>query len=168
MLILSFCAFLYSVSRLLRGLFFPQRGRRHRSHCLTGPRDAGSRRRNEWGALGGVGCCCCCCCVQLCTGMSISFVQLSHRKPRAHVEESWLDQGPPWELEKGPKLLETLRVVGFLKQGNVHYADTHIVTHLSTHTSLCFFLHEGHSTLNQLRRFDKVICVFQSYSITFT
>lgn len=37
------------------GPFLLLSGRHRRSSCLTGPREAGSGRRNQWGALGGVG-----------------------------------------------------------------------------------------------------------------
>lgn len=126
------------------GPFLLLSGRHRRSSCLTGLREAGSGRRNQWGALGGV-------------GMLLSSPQLlasasllsnaiparptlSHTNKHIHTDththtwrNSGFNQGPPWEREKGPKPLETLRVVGFPKWGYV-CMHTHSHTHASSNT----------------------------------
>lgn len=135
------------------GPFLLLSGRHRRSSCLTGPRDAGSGRRNQWGALGGVGMLLSA--PQLLASASLlsnaipARLTLSHTNKRIHIDthtwrNSGFNQGPPWEREKGPKPLETLRVVGFPKWGCVcmhTHTQTHTLlqTRLQTHTHTALF-----------------------------
>lgn len=117
------------------GPFLLLSGRHRRSGCLTGPREAGRRRRNQWGALGGVGFCClrhsCWQVRPFCLMQSQqAWVSHTHKHAdshrRAHVEEFWLQSRVPMgERGKGPKPLETLTMVGFPKWGYVPYVCTH-------------------------------------------
>ncbi len=57
----------------------------------------------------------------------------THIHTHTHTwRNSGFNQGPPWEREKGPKPLETLRVVGFPKWG---YVCMHTHSHTHTHAS---------------------------------
>lgn len=122
MLILSFCAFLYSLSKLLWGLFspHPRSGRHYRSGCLTGPGEAGRGRRNEWGGLK--------------VGWEAAALTAATGKSEPFVPENLVVTstregilapvfGPPWEAETGLEPLQTLKVVH--EEGSVRFAFTH-------------------------------------------
>lgn len=132
------------------GPFLLLSGRHRRSGCLTGPREAGRRRRNQWGALGGVGFCCLhhsCWQVRPFCLMQSQQAWVSHTHTSIHIHtdahtwrNSGFNQGSPWEREeRALSHWRHWRWLAFLSGGTYRmYAHTDAHSHmpLQSHSTL--------------------------------